>query len=481
MLKGESEKMLKRFRLGLLWKSFGGLCCAGFLLACSSTPGVRATKGIEKMKLAPGVELLLLQDKALPLVSLMMLLEVGSRHDGSVRGLSDFTGEMLTLGTGQQSATEWSRDLDRLGAYMSVVTGADYTVLKAGGLSQHWPQFFKSYFEAFLDPAFKAVEFRRYKKKLLASLVKTADKPGALASEAINEYVYEQGGRGRHPYAHHEAGKIADIKKLTLPAVQRHYKQHYQRGPLRLAVVGDFQKAPVVAALRQYLKGWSGEAVTLRQKPLAFAPVRKQSLRLLHKSKLAQAQIRFAHKGIARSNKDYVALKVVNTILGGTFNSRLMQEVRVRKGLTYSISSFFMPHQFEGPFVISTFTRNDKVAEAINTVLNSLSEFYERGLTEDELQGAKNYLRGFHPRLLETKPAVAGVLLSLDFFGISSRYLDTFFSKVEKLQVDDLNKVIKAYFHPKKFKILVHADKLQVLKQMQKFGPVEIVNYKKIL
>ena len=474
--------------------SRGLLLCCMLGVACSSTPGVRVTKGYNKMKLKPGVEVLLLQDKRLPLVSVMMLLGVGSRHDGPLRGLSDFTGEMLMLGTGTQSATEWARDLDRLGAYMSVSTGADYTVLKAGALSQHWPQFFKSYFDAFLNPAFQPQEFKRYKKKLLASLLKTADKPGALASEVINEYVYAGGSyaaalsgasgsgsrTGPHPYAHHEAGKIASIKKLRLQDVKQHYKARYTQGPLRLAVVGDFEKAPMLKALRQYLGAWRAEPLKV-ERPLEFRPVQKQSLMLLHKPKLAQAQLRFAHEGIARSNKDYIALKVVNTILGGTFNSRLMQEVRVKKGLTYSISSYFMPHRYDGPFVISTFTRNDKVAEAIATVLESLKLFHSRGLTEDELRGAKNYLRGFHPRLLETKPAVAGVLLSLDFFGISPSYLDTFFSKVEKLGVRELNRVIKKYIHPDRLKILVHADRAQVLKQMQQFGPVEQVHYKKVL
>jgi zinc protease len=159
--------------------------------------------------------------------------------------------------------------------------------------------------------------------------------------------------------------------------------------------------------------------------------------------------------------------------LGGAFASRLNQRVRDDLGLTYGISSGFEARKFQGPFLMDTFTRNDKVGETIGASLEVYRTFVEKGLSEEELQASKSVIVGQFPRAVETMDALAYQMLLLRYYGIPDSYLTQFVKNVNALSLVEVNAAIKKYFRPDQLDIVVYGDSTSVEKQLKKFGAVQ--------
>jgi zinc protease len=213
----------------------------------------------------------------------------------------------------------------------------------------------------------------------------------------------------------------------------------------------------------------------------AFPEVKGRQLLVVDRSDLKQSEIRFGHAGIQRNHPDYLALKVANMVLGGNFSSRLMKEIRVKRGLTYGVRSRFDTGVFVGPFEIEVATRHDKVGETVTETLRVLKEFTEGGLTQAELDMARVYLIGQFVEGMETPEAVARTTLALRLYGIPDSYLKEYISLLGDLKLADVNAAIRRNLHPDNIKVLVYSKKSEVLEQLKALGTVEVKSYKELL
>jgi zinc protease len=201
---------------------------------------------------------------------------------------------------------------------------------------------------------------------------------------------------------------------------------------------------------------------------------KKMSLQLFSKAGLQQSQIRMGHLGIARTDPDYLRLRLANIVLGGAFASRLNQKVRDDLGLTYSISSFFESKKGTGSFEINTFARNEKVGEAISSTLQVVREFRAQGITQAELDAAKALLIGQFPAAIETADRLAFNLLLLRAYQVPDTYLSQFFSNIDSIQLNEVNAAIRQHLDPDRFKVVVFADEKSVQKELSSVGSFQV-------
>jgi predicted Zn-dependent peptidase len=226
------------------------------------------------------------------------------------------------------------------------------------------------------------------------------------------------------------------------------YQTSYTPGNTIIAVVGDFTSADMERTLTARFSEWA--ALKTASKPTSkLDPAQSFSgkkLLLVDKPDSTQTFFQIGNLGISRTNPDRVFIQVINTLFGGRFTSMLNTELRIKTGLTYGARSSFAQHISPGPFVISTFTRNETTEKAIDMTLEVLKRLREKGITEEELQSSKTYLKGQFPPTIETSDQLAGLLTQLEFYGLDAGDVDNYYQTIDSMTMADAQRVIKQYF-----------------------------------
>jgi zinc protease len=199
---------------------------------------------------------------------------------------------------------------------------------------------------------------------------------------------------------------------------------------------------------------------------------------LVDKSDLNQAQVLFATKGIPRDVPEYLEVRAGLKILGESFGSRLFEEIRVRRGLTYGIHPIFDPREKAGPLGIFTFTRVDKLPELVTETLKVYRAFVAGGVTDAEVQRIKAQMRTQFVRMFETSDSLARQLLILNRYGIAEDYLADHMHKLARVSTATVNAAIKRYFNPDDLRILIYAPRASAEPTLKALGPVEVKSYK---
>jgi zinc protease len=374
----------------------------------------------------------------------------------------------LDEGSDKHNSVELAEQLEGLGADLSIYPGYDFTQVSLEGLSYTRNQLLASFVEVLLSPKFEQKEFERVRKQVQGSLAKVEDDPEQYSDRLMAQLLFQD-----HPYALPTMGEPKSLARLRRSDVLAYYKKNYIPGNTMIAVVGDFDELFVKQVTTQLGTWLSEQKGELSQAKAPTQP--KSGVHLKTKKGLVQAQIRLGHLFIDRSHPDFLSLRAANFALGGAFGSRLNQRVRDDLGLTYGISSGFDARRFTGPFVIETFTRNEKVGEAIQATLEVYRNFVAKGLTSDELEAAKSVMIGQFPRVVETTESLANQMLALRFYGISDSYLTQYIRNVRSLNLDQVNATLKKYFHPDQLNILVYGDGASIEKQVSQFGSVTVM------
>lgn len=424
------------------------------------------------VQLDNGMEIIVVPDKSIPFVSMSLMLPVGFVGDPMAKsGLSSLVGSMLEKGSEKRSAAKIADELDFMGVNYSASVGGEYSVLSIDGMSKYENEILNSFNEILFKPSFPKKELKSLKKRLIAAIQKRKDNPGDMASLYAKRFLY-----GNHPFAKTGVGEIKDIKSIGRKDLVAHYKKKYVPEGAVLAITGNFS-SNFQGEVQKAFSKWKGKAA-----PRTIYPLVKDSerieVRLMAKSSLKQAQVRLLHLGPGRKTEDYLALRIANTILGGGFSSRLMDEIRDNRGLTYGIYSGYSFGRGVGTFEISTFTRNEKVGELLETTLGIYRKMFEDGITEEELSRAKNAILGKFPRAVETTEKLAGNLLLLRAYGVQDNYLHDYVKNIQGVSLSEVNMAIKKYMKPESLKILVYSPEKPVRKQLQPIGLLEVKNVK---
>lgn len=416
------------------------------------------------LNLDNGLKIYFIEDKSLPRVSLHLLVKVGSLQEEKP-GLNSLTADMLETGTTKLSNNEIADQLGMLGSDLSISPSYDYTYITLDALSDSSENLLNIFSDIVLHPAFKDKELARTQKRYIDTLKRKMDNPDRIADDAISNMLYQN-----HAYGRDLIGDIKSISNIKKKDIIKHYLTYYRPNNSSLAVVGNFDstfKQNVLSIFNDWqkknIKSYSTQKIEITE---------GNSLKLLSKKGLAQSQIRISSLGIQRSNPDYLPLKIANEVLGSGFVSRLNSKVRVESGLTYSIYSSIEARKENGPFIISTFTKNESVEKTIDETLNVFKTFVEGGINDDELQAAKVLLIGQFPKGIETADRYAMNIMILDYYNVPSNYLTNYNYLVRRITLQQVNEAIKKTFNPNNLKILVYSDANVMNGQLKKYNPI---------
>lgn len=419
---------------------------AGFRSAAQAAPDV------QRKILPNGLTLLVSEDHALPFVTFQFLIDSGSRRDPcGEEGLAYLSAKGLLLGTDSHTAEAINRELDFMGAAVDVSTERDFVTLSLRVLKKHSDRGFGILAEILTRPVFPEAEIRREKERTLGLIQAKEEQPGEFADEAFQRALFLNS-----PYAHPIEGTKESLMRIDRDSLSRFHRSYYHPNKAILTIVGDTTWAELEKSIIPFLSGWSLQAVPQDEPAIAFAEGPK-SVQI--ERRISQANIVLGNPGLSRENPDYYAAVVMNYILGGGgFSSRLMEEIRTRRGLAYSVDSGFEPYKYAGAFEIALQTKNASAREAICLALQEMKRMREKRVSSKELSEAKSYLIGSFPLRINTQAKLARFLGQVEYFNLGLDYMEKYPSLVRAVTSDQILQVAKRYLHPESRILVVVGD-----------------------
>lgn len=462
-------------KLGINLKILLALTLSLLMLGCASFGGKYKVQipDFEEVKLSNGARLVYVRDRTLPLVGLSVMVSPGASIDPVGKsGLTYALSEMLEKGTKTKSADQIADAFASYGTGFSSSVDHDYFVFSTDAMANHQNEIYQLFSEVLFQPEFSKNELELFKKRLIAVIKQNYDDANFFADDVIVKQVM-----GSHPYSRSTYGSTRDVGSINRNDLVTHYQNYMRPENLRFILTGDYSDS-LLQQIKKDLEAWNPGPKKPEGPHLSNqVPKNQRQFLLVDRKDLHQSQIRIGQVGISRVSPDYWALQVANVILGGNFTSRLMKEIRVKRGLTYGVRSSIDAGADAGPFEISTFTRHDKVGETVTVAMEIFKTFHEKGVTEEELNAGKNYLKGHLIRSFEKPEDIVKSIVRIGIYGLPATEVTDVVSKISAVSLEDVNRAISKNFHPDKSRIVIYSSKNKVLEQVRGLGALEIRPY----
>ncbi len=403
-----------------------------------------ATPHIQHWQSASGAQVYFVEDHDLPMLDVAVNFAAGSAFDTAGKeGVAGMTQGMLDLGSEGMSEDDISRNLADIGAVMGGDFDPDRASLTLRTLSSkaERDQALGVLANVLQHPLFPEAVLEREKKRLVDALKEADTKPEEIADKAFNKAVF-----GSHPYGFPSSGEVASVEGIQRADVEGFYRAHYSANGAVVALMGDVTRADAENIAQQLTAQLppGGASATI---PPVQMQIKPSELRIQHPA--TQSHILLGAPGMSRTDPDYFTLYVGNYILGGGgFVSRLIEEVREKRGLVYSVYSYFMPLQQAGAFQIGLQTKKEQADEALQLVRETLRKFIDKGPTEKELKAAKQNIIGGFPLRIDSNSKILGYLSVIGFYHLPLTYLDDFVGKVDKVTVGMIRDAFKRHINP---------------------------------
>ena len=428
-----------------------------------SLPAIRHTT------LSNGLPIVLLEKHSVPLVQISIVVQAGRASESVDQpGLADLTAAMLTEGAGGRNALEFADAIDFLGAQISSHTDQHNLIVELHAPVAVLDKALDLWTDVVRQPQFPASELDRLRKQRLTALAQNHDRPGAIASIAMQQFLY---GRD-HPYGRMALGTEAFLRRVTVKDLRDFYQKHLHAGNSTIVIAGDIALEAVRSKMEARFGSWKGMKATKESLPVA-EQVKDRTIYLIDKPGAAQSEIRIGRIGAARLTEDYFPLLVMNTILGGSFSSRLNQNLREEHGYTYGARSSFTFLPQAGPFTAGAAVQTDVTDKAMTEFFNELQAIVA-SVTDEEMTRARNYVAYGYPSNFETVAGIADELQDLVSYHLPDNSFNTFVAKVVAVTRDDVIRVARKYIDPDRVAVVVVGDRQKIEKGLQslKLGTV---------
>jgi zinc protease len=423
----------------------------------------------EKVEMENGVTVYLMEKKDVPLISVSAVFDGGAVKDGSQSGIASFTAEALRFGTKNYTRSQIDSLFNFFGSNISTYANADYSGMSTQFIKDNTDVLMSVIKEMIVNPVFPDDEVQRRKQRWIAELDQAKESPRSVIGSYFNRHIF-----GDAPYGNPVRGTKAGIEGITVDKVKDFYKTNYHPESSAIAVVGDFNSSEMKNLLQKHFGSWKNENTKMiMDVRMITAPFEDASVYLINKDNAFETTFLIGGYGIKMSNPEQTQLDVINTILGGRFTSWLNDELRVNAGLTYGARSNFAKYKNAGTFYMFTFTQTRNTEAALDLALKTYNRLFEKGIDEETLSSAKNYVKGQFPPDYETSGSLAGLLTQMYMYGLDDSYINNFENEVNSLTVERANELIKKYF-PKdnlQFVLIGKADEIRGI--AEKYGRVK--------
>jgi zinc protease len=410
------------------------------------------------------------QRGALPLVAVRLILRCGSTDDPAGKeGLADFTVRLMRRGTERLSADAINEEVEFVGASLGMGSSEDATSFGTTTPSEHFEAMLSVLGQIVREPSFPQAELETARSRTLAQHANDLDDPGTVADRAFLRALW-----GDHPYGHEIGGGEKSVQSFTRDDVVRFHREHLGPRIATLIVVGDVEPKRVFRAAERAFAGWKGGPELTQLPPAAPKAAGAGQVILVDKPEQTQAQVRIGGMGFAKGALDLFPARVMNMALGEGFTSRLVNEIRVNRGLSYGVGSHFDTLRAGGTFSISTFTKTSSTQEILEVALAETEKVRKRGITPAELLRAKTYLAGLFPLRLETNEALAGARAEIVLYELGEDWVDRYRERVHEVTLAQARQVAGKYLFAQKPAIVVVGKAAQLRKQVARFGEVKV-------
>lgn len=423
-----------------------------------------------------GINLLVIENYKIPVVSVRLVFKnAGSYFDGDKYGVASLTGELLTKGTKNRSATQIAEEIDFLGGSISAGSDWDGSYVSLSVLKKHLDKAIDVLHDVVLNPVFDTEELNRVREQRISSIMQGKDDPGTLSDRMFNKVVFEN-----TPYAYPSEGTEESVRKINRDDLVRFYDAHYSPSNLILAFVGAVSREEALSIVNEKFGSWgkkvsSGpESLIVTGKNDNVKHFDAHKIYIVDKPDAVQSNLRIGHVGIERNNPDFIAVSVMNTLLGGYFGSRINLNLREKHGFTYGARSSFNARILPGDFSVDTDVRNEVTDTSVKIIIEELKRIISEEVTDEELQTVKNYLTGIFPLQLETANAVATRVINLKLYYLPRNYYSTYISNINKLTKKDILNSAKKYINPDNLYIVISGNSKAIKEKMEHLEPVEV-------
>ena len=435
-------------------------------------PPALTLPAIQKQKLSNGLPVWIVELHKVPVAQINLVLASGAADEqGRKFGVANLTAAMLEQGAGSRSALDIADAVDYLGADLTSGSGFDSSAVRLHVPVARLADALPIMADVALRPTFPKDELERMRQQRLTGLLQGRDDPSTIASATFSRVLFGV----EHRYGTPTSGTAETIKAFSTDDLRAFYSSAFRPENATIIAVGDLKADTLLPLLEKHFGSWKASAGP--SAPVKVPPVEQPTTRtvyLVDKPGAPQSQIRIGWIGTARSTADYFPLAVMNTLLGGSFSSRLNNNLREQHGYTYGASSSFDMRAMAGPFAAGAGVQTDKTSESLTEFFNELNGI-SKPVPADELSRAKNYISLRYPGAFEATSDISRRLEDALIYRLPADYFEKYVQNVQAVTAADLQRVAQKYLAPSRFAIVVVGDAKAIEPGIQalNLGPIK--------
>jgi len=479
-------------------KLFQVICvAAGLIIPCANTSAFKSVhpsklvyKSIElnpsvpeKTVLENGMVIYTLEDHELPLFNINAVIKTGGIYEPKdMTGLAGMTGEVMRSGGAQSmSWEEIDEKLEFIAGSVETGIGSDSGTAHLSVLKKDIDEGLKIFADILMNPVFDQDKVDLQKKQMIESIRRENDNPGHVAGREFRRLLY-----GDHPYG--RKATIETVSRINRRDLIGFHKKYFHPNSVMLGITGDFNKGEILDKIKMVFKDWGkrkADYPLLENKKVDYPevpPVRQdlsKSINYIYKD-VKQSIIRLGHMGLDIKNPDHYAVILMNYILGGgSFQSRMMKDIRSDRGLAYSVwSHFHLGYRDIGAFSSGAATKLSSTVTVIKRMQKIIQEMREHLVTEQELNEAKEYIINSFVFKFSSTGQIVNRFIKLEYYGLPTNYLEDYLENIKKVSSEEILRVAKKYLKPDQTVVLVVGNKEKFEEPLDVFGPVNEIKLK---
>ncbi|MDP1659441.1 MAG: pitrilysin family protein [Methylotenera sp.] len=424
------------------------------LILLAFSVGAQAAVKIQQWQTTSGAEVYFVENHDLPIVDLSVNFAAGSARDTAEKsGVAGITKYMMTLGAAGMSDEVIANKMADIGAILGGSFDVDRAAFKLRTLSseREKTQALDVFTKVLQKPDFPETVLTREKARIISGLQESATQPESISNKAFMSAMY-----GKHPYSLDESGEVDTVTKISRDDLQDFYNRFYGAKGAVIAMIGDLTREQASKIAEDITIGLP-KSIEILPIPAVEYPIKAIEQRITHPA--SQSHILLGYPGVKRGDSDLFPLYVGNYILGGGgFVSRLTEEVREKRGLVYSVYSYFMPMAELGPFQIGLQTKKDQANDALKLVRETLDKFMKNGVTDKELKAAKANIIGGFPMRIDSNGKILEYLAVIGFYKLPLNYLDEYNKKIASVTAAQIKDAFNRRLKPENFVTVIVGD-----------------------
>jgi len=430
----------------------------------------KITPRFTQTTLANGLKVMVVPNHEVPFVSIQLGFLSGGWTEAKP-GTVSMAMQMLTKGTLKHNEAQLADELETYAISLGGSGNMDTASVSAGCLTEQIERAMNLLGEVVLSPTFPESEFKKLRRQVLTSLAVASAEPEYIADREFRRRLY-----GTHPYSRTETGEVEDVGRLTVADMKTWWTKFSRPDMAVLILAGDISEKDAFALAEKTFGAWKANGPRPERQLPKLQPVARTQIFLVDRPGSVQSQIRVGQLGITRQHPRYFASRIVSSYFGWDFNSRLNRNIRVAKGLTYSVWGSYIAQRFGGDFKVGTFSKTESTAQAVQAVLDEIMRLKKEGPTAEELESSRSYILGNFVSQRETPQQIAGDLWLIESQNLGADYLERLFNGIAGTCDKDCQNLVSDTIQPDKLVIVVVGQADRIKAAPEKIAPVTVIS-----